>query len=133
MLPNDPDPRRRVLQAGLASLIAPGLCRAGSGGESLSFNLKEDAGIRRFGYPVHAVFPGLASGPPYRLTREGRDIPAQFRPIEGEDGQGGVALDFNASPGPHETERYVVRSAGGGGADVGPREGIRVENWSSRA
>src|SRR3954471_6336816 len=105
MRPNDPLPRRRVLQAGLASLIAPGLCRAGSGGDRLGFDLKEDAGIRRFGYPVHTVFPGLASGPPYRLTRDGRDIPAQFTPLKDADGPGGVALDFNASPGPHETER----------------------------
>ena len=42
--------------------------------------------------------------------------------------QGGVALDFNASPGPHETERYVVHSVRGGGADAGPRGGIRVES-----
>ena len=128
MLPNDPFSRRTALRAGLASLIAPGLSRAEPGGDDLGFDLKEEAGIRRFGYPVHTVFPGLASGPPYRLSKNGRDIPAQFRPIAGGEGEGGVSLDFNASLGPHETERYVVHPVKGGGEDAGPREGIRVEN-----
>ncbi|MEJ7637251.1 MAG: hypothetical protein WKF75_04485, partial [Singulisphaera sp.] len=127
MLPNDPFSRRRAIQAGLASLIVPGLSRVESGGDLLGFDLKEEAGIRRFGYPVHTAFPGLAFGPPYRLSRGGRDIPAQFRPIQGDDGQGGVALDFNASPGPHATEQYVVHSGDGGGVDAGPRDGMRAE------
>lgn len=128
MLPSDPFLRRRAILAGLASLVVPCRSWAQSGGELLGFDLKEEAGIRRFSYPVHTVFPGLASGPPYRLSRDGRDVPAQFRPIQGVDGQSGVALDFNASPGPHATERYVVHSAKGEGKQGGPRDGIRVEN-----
>ncbi len=128
MLPDDPFTRRRALQAGLASLIVPSVIRAQAGGDLPGFVLKEDAGIRRFGYPVHTVLPGLAAGPSFRLSRDGRDIPAQFRTIEGDGGKGVVALDFNASPGPHETERYFVRSVKGDGEEAGPRNGIRAEH-----
>jgi hypothetical protein len=91
-----------------------------------TFRLRETAGLRRFGYPVHALLPAEAPGPGYRLERGGKPVAAQFRPVSGPDGRPAVALDFNASPGPLETEVYNVRS---GEIEPGPEpaRGMTVE------
>ncbi len=103
----------------------------------VEFRLRETAGLRRFGYPVHATLP-LPESPPgrkYRLLRDGREVAAQFReiakPTRG-NGSGGtgleVALDFTTSPGPFESENYVVEY----GKDIQPgpepRQGLVPEH-----
>ena len=104
---------RRWLWAGLASAT---LATTAIGAEPLAadvfvtFQLKETAGLRRFGYPVHAVLPDPNSGPNFRLERGGKAVPAQFRKAQGPDGRPSITLDFNSSPGPHESEPYTVRS-----------------------
>jgi hypothetical protein len=111
--------RRDWLGACLSSL-AFGRVGAASGVEGLetiTFRLRETAGLRRFSFPVHALLPGVPTGPSFRLECDGKPVPAQFRKVEGTDGRPAVALDFNASPGPLETQVYTVRC---GDTESGP-------------
>jgi hypothetical protein len=71
------------------------------------------AGLRRFGYPVHARLPdeGALLGIPearFRLERHGRDVSAQFHRSRLANGTSVVEVDFNASPGPFEVEVYTL-------------------------
>src|SRR4051812_5378791 len=100
--------RRRFLEtsAGLTSLGATGQAWARAAGERrLALRLTETAGIRRFGYPVSTHLPAALAATRFRLTKDGHEIPAQFRAVAGADGRGAVVLDFNASPGPFEIEK----------------------------
>lgn len=122
MIDDTPISRRELLAGGLTALA----CHAGAldtvraAGEgptrTVRFRLLETAGLRRFGYPVHAVVPIPAGAPNLRLERDGKPVPAQFRTVTGTDGRQTVALDFNASPGPLETQAYTVSF----GPDVPP-------------
>jgi hypothetical protein len=123
--------RRGFLRAGLASLALPALGAAPSSG-TFRFSVSETAGLRRFGYPVHTVLPELpvAAETRFRLTRDGRAIPAQFRKVAWE-GREQIALDFNASPGPLESQSYVV--AFGDSVEPGPepRQGMTAKSVDS--
>ncbi len=117
-------PRREFLAVSAAALLASRAVAAEKG--ELAFTLKETAGLRRFGYPVHTTLP-IDPGPNnMRLERNGQAVPAQFRALEPVGGKALTALDFNASPGPLESESYVVRF----GPDVKPgpepKEGMSV-------
>jgi hypothetical protein len=124
--------RREALGTGLAAaLTLTAASRPTSGAAPpASFRLvvKETAGLRRFSYPVHTLLPGGISGPRFRLTRDGRPIPAQFRAVVAGDGRPALALDFTSSIGPLETERYVVEA----GPDVEPgpepKRGLELES-----
>jgi hypothetical protein len=113
-----------LLGSGLGAASAT---RASSVETVLRFRLRETAGLRRFGYPVQAILPQVHIGNHFRLSRAGKVVSAQFRAIDGPDGGPAVALDFNASPGPLETENYAITY----GADVEhgpePQPGMRVE------
>ena len=102
---------RRVFLQSTAALTSLGAeSRAGSGirsADPLAFRLLEPAGIRRFGYPVTAGLPADVQVENPRLTRDGREVPAQFRRIQGPRGVSTVFY-FNASPGPFEVEEYVI-------------------------
>ena len=113
--------RRAFLESGLMSFaMATGALPAFASfpGNARTFRLRETVGLRRFGYPVSIPLPLELTGPNFRLECNGKAIPSQFRPVKGLKGQGGVILDFVASPGPLETELYVLQS--GEGIDPGP-------------
>ena len=96
--------------------------------QSRDFLLRETAGFRRFGYPVHARLPAVASGRNFRLERGGKAVPAQFRVVKNSAGQDeSVALDFAASPGPLEAEKYTVRWGDGVEPGPEPKSGMSVE------
>jgi hypothetical protein len=81
-------------------------------GERVHIEVKETAGIRRFGYPL-SVELGLerpvAEGAKFRLLDGDKPIPAQFRRLEKRDGQaGGVSIDFEGSFLPFEARRYAI-------------------------
>jgi hypothetical protein len=122
--------RRSFLGASAALLALPATAAAGVGAAAreLRFRLIETAGLRRFGYPVSTILPQVRMGNHFRLLRGDRVIPAQFRVVDGPDGGQAVALDFNASPGPLDTETYTV--AFGDDLEPGPepRAGMRVEH-----
>jgi hypothetical protein len=116
------------MKAGLSTLLAP--CVAGAaGGEAVAVGLvlRETAGLRRFGFPVHALLPGDPPGRNARLLREGRPVDAQFRRVAGADGRRALALDFVSGPGPLETERYVVEVGDGVEPGPEPKRAVRVE------
>jgi hypothetical protein len=116
--------RRDALRLGLAALATPEVAAAGPPERgALGFVVSETAGLRRFNYPVHTLVPGGAADQSFRLTRDGRVVPAQFRPGIGPDGQPAIALDFTSSIGPLESERYLVEP----GQGVEPRHGLHVE------
>lgn len=106
--------RRAFLEstAALAAIRATGKAegRARSQ-EPLAFRLRETGGIRRYGYPVTARLPVDLPDEALRLTREGRDVAAQFRRVESPGGVSTI-LDFNTSPGPFEVETYVIARRG---------------------
>ena len=121
--------RRSVLRAGLAALAVPSAMGAAPREGEIAFRVVETAGLRRFGFPVHAVLPRpeSMSGAKFRLSRGGKPVPAQFREAARPDGHSAIALDFIASPGPLESESYAVHH----GRDVEPgpepKGGMRVE------
>jgi hypothetical protein len=124
----DPMKRRGFLTAGLTSLALPALGAAPASG-AFPFSLFETAGLRRFGYPVHTVLPEVSLPPNtrFRLIRNGRPVPAQFRKFA-SNGRERVALEFNASPGPLDTEQYVVEFGESVEPGPGPRPGTTVKS-----
>ena len=121
--------RREALGSGLAAALAfAGRSAVGAqNAETLGLVVKETAGLRRFSYPVHTVLPGIAPGPGCRLMREGRVVPAQFRPTTGADGRPAIALDFTSNLGPLESDRYLVQAGPGIEPGPEPQRGIQVE------
>src|SRR6266540_382396 len=94
--------------------------------ERRSLEVREIAGIRRFGYPVEAELrfdSPVPSASRFRLLEgEGRKVIAsQFRPLEERDG--GIvraALDFEGSFLPFETRKYAVEYGPDVGAEAEP-------------
>jgi hypothetical protein len=78
--------RRDALKAGLSTLLATtvtGAEGAEGGTVAVGLVLRETAGLRRFGFPVHTLLPGDLPGRNARLLREGRPVDAQFRRVAG--------------------------------------------------
>ena len=120
--------RRDSLRSALGLLAAPlALGMAPPVRGVRSFQLAEPSGLRRFGYPVHALVPDAAGGRNFRLVRDGRAIPAQFRTVEGPGDRREVALDFIASPAPLETARYEVHFGPEVEPGPEPKGGMKVE------
>ena len=100
-----------------AILLAPAFLLAG---ESVSFVLHEDDGIRRFGYPVRLLLPEgvrLGRDAPFRLLDGDTPVRAQLRTDTGS-GAPRYWLDFSTSLGPHEFR--VHRFEYGAGVPPGP-------------
>ena len=126
--------RRDAFRYSLAAMtapIGPGMARPPARGVR-SFELIEPTGLRRFGYPVHALVPDAGDGRNFRLARDGRAIPAQFRSVAGPEGRKDVALDFIASPGPLETARYEVQFGPEVEPGPEPKAGLKVEKRDGR-
>lgn len=126
--------RRDAIRAGLATVFGPmaiGMAPPPIR-EVRAFRLTEAAGLRRYGYPVHTLVPDAAGGRHYRLVRDGRPIPAQFREYPGPGGRPVVGLDFVASPGPLESSRYEVQFGSEVEPGPEPREGLKVEEHDGR-
>jgi hypothetical protein len=120
--------RRDFLKAGVSMFLAPPLAGAVAGeAGAIGLVLRETAGLRRFGFPVHLILPGDLPGQNARLLREGRPVDAQFRRMAGADGRLALALDFVSGVGPLETERYVVEVGDGVEPGPEPKRAVRVE------
>jgi hypothetical protein len=93
--------------------------------------VRETAGIRRFGYPVHVEIPlgrAVRDGDHFRLLENGRPVAAQFRPVRGgREPASAVHCDFNVSHAPLEKRTYVVEYGPEGTAGPEPKGGLKVE------
>ncbi len=93
--------------------------------------VRETAGIRRFGYPVHVEIPlgrAVRDGDHFRLLENGRPIAAQFCPLRtGRGPASAVHCDFNVSHGPLEKRTYVVEYGPDVTAGPEPKGGLKVE------
>jgi hypothetical protein len=109
------------------ALLAPEL----AAGESTVLEVRETAGIRRFGYPVSAMLEldrPPAPGTRFRLLAEGKLVTAQFRSIDSPGKPGGmVSLDFEANLLPFETRRYKVEYGNDVEAGPEPERGLAIE------
>ncbi|WP_435022182.1 hypothetical protein TA3x_002779 [Tundrisphaera sp. TA3] len=101
-------PRRDALRAGLASMSFLALGQAPRLSGVASFRLIEREGLRRMAEPVSTTLPVPGRGLGFRLVRDGRAIPAQFRPAAPDPACPGIRLDFAADLGPGEVARYEV-------------------------
>jgi hypothetical protein len=100
------------------------------------FFLRETAGLRRFGYPVHVelpldVAPANLAVDGFVLERDGQDVPSQFRRVTQPDGTSLVSLDFNASPGAFEIQKYTVHHDSTVKSAVVKGRGMNVERSGS--
>lgn len=87
--------------------------------ETLEIEVRETAGIRRFGYPIALTLPQLSSAPAdsrFRLREGDKVVAAQFRPEQAGGGGTKWWLDFNISLMPNETRLLTVEY----GQDVAP-------------
>ncbi|HVX14855.1 MAG TPA: hypothetical protein VHC22_26940 [Pirellulales bacterium] len=106
-------PRSCLARMLLLGSMAIAVCHQGVAvaAEKLKIEVRETAGIRRFGYPIALALPDLplASADGHlRLREDGKPVSAQFR----QDQTGGDAgpwwLDFNISMMPHEIRNFVL-------------------------
>jgi dienelactone hydrolase len=103
---------------------------AESPGGKLSLTVRETAGLRRFGYPVHALLRlprEVKADDRFRLLEGGKPVEAQFRSLAGVGMKTAVALDFNVSLGPEEEKAYQVEYGPAVEAGPEPKRGLRVE------
>jgi hypothetical protein len=117
--------------AGTPLLIAgPVGSRAPAAPDKPTVIVRETAGIRRFGYPVHIVLSrseAPAQAPFYQLLEHGKSISAQFQ----TRAPGEVDLDFNVSLGPFERREYQIRLGEPPNAQR-PAAGIQVNKREGR-
>src|SRR5882724_6167909 len=105
-----------------ASLLLACVGLPGQARKTVSLSLKEPAGIRRFGFPVNTRVPfakgSLASAANARLLLNDTEMPVECT-AESLWADGSVqwlAVDFNATMGPRETQAYRLEY----GPDVKP-------------
>ena len=91
---------------------------AGKGLSVIEFRLRENAGLRRFSYPVRAGFSSDRPAASLRLLENGSPVPAQFT----SSGAGRVEVDFNASMLPWEKRAYRIEE----GSGVAPKDTMTV-------
>jgi len=119
------------LRALCVSAVFLSVQSASHASERLALEVRETAGIRRFGYPVAAELKHPAAVPAttnYRLLQNDKPIAAQFRPIEREgDRVKTVALDFDASFLPNESREYIVEFGPDVPAGSEPDRGMKVD------
>lgn len=109
--------------------------------ETLQIEVRETAGIRRFGYPVAVKLPAISNSATelrFRLREGDKPVPAQFRYEAAEGGPGIWWLDFNLSMTPNERRTLMVEYGPDVAADAEPHglelkptaEGFEVRNGS---
>lgn len=98
---------------------------------SIELTVRETAGLRRFGYPIHATLKlprDIDKSDRFRLLTGGKPIEAQIRKM----GDRMIAVDWNASPGPLEKATYTVEYGDEVTAGPEPRGGMTLEQDKGR-
>lgn len=104
-------PGARFTQFALVAWLALGLAQGEAAAEALKIEVKETAGIRRFGYPVAIKLPeslSAATAGHFRLRDGEKPVSAQFRQEKKDNGAGPWWLDFNVSMLPNENRTFVL-------------------------
>lgn len=119
-----------ILRLGMVLALLAGTVRAEEAGGAIDLTVRETAGIRRFGYPVHATVSlprEMSKEDRFRLLEGKKPAQAQFRSLANVGKKSAVALDFNVSLGPYETKTY--RAEYGPRVEGGPepKAGLLVE------
>ncbi len=100
-------------------------------GERITLEVRETAGIRRFGYPVATdlkLEPSAPADTNFRLLEKGKPVAAQFRPLQRVgDRIAVVAVDFDAGFMPNESREYVVEYGPDVTSGPEPDRGMKVE------
>ncbi len=99
--------------------------------ESIELIVRETAGLRRFGYPIHVTLTlprAIDKRDNFRLLADGKPIEAQVRIV----GDRTIAIDWNASPGPLEKATYTVEYGDKVPAGPEPRAGMTLEQNKDR-
>jgi hypothetical protein len=89
----------------------------------MEFRLRENAGLRRFSYPVRARFQTERAASALRLVEAGKPVAAQFTQM----GPGSVEVDFSASLLPWQQRVYRIEE----GAGPAPRDTMEVVDTGS--
>src|SRR5262245_22017446 len=77
--------------------------------DEITLTVSETAGLRRFGYPVHAKLTlprDVGDTDRFRLLLVKKPVAAQFRVLPGDKKK--VALDFNVNQAPFEKKTYTI-------------------------
>lgn len=127
----------------LATWLIIGVVYASVAGaaETLQIEVRETAGIRRFGYPVAVKLPELAkagANAHFRLREGNKPVPAQFRQESTDGGPADWWLDFNLNMLPNEVRSLTLEYGPGVAADAEPRgldlkqtpDGFEIRNGS---
>ncbi|MDX2039291.1 MAG: hypothetical protein SFX72_21770 [Isosphaeraceae bacterium] len=114
----------------LPAFASTASAKAGSASRA-RFRLLETGGLLRFGFPVHAEFDAPGHGGRFRLTRGGKPVPAQFRPLDRPGRSDAVALDFTTSVGPLGQEDYEVEFGPSVEPGPEPKTGLVLEREGS--
>lgn len=122
-------PLRMLLMVGLA-IGCGDLVRAQEPAQAVAIQVRESAGIRRFGYPVTAVIPlprgAIQSTKSVRLLNsDGKPLAAQTTATEkhGDGSLKQIEVDFNFSPGPLEVSNLKLEYGPNINA-VEPKQGL---------
>ncbi|HWB11053.1 MAG TPA: hypothetical protein VG826_17625 [Pirellulales bacterium] len=97
--------------------------------ETLQLEVREAAGIRRFGYPIALALPEETSASAdthFRLRDGGKLVPAQFRQGHTNGGASIWWLDFNISLLPHEV-RFLTLDFGPDIAAAAEPQGLELK------
>lgn len=79
--------------------------------ETITIEVQETAGIRRFGYPVEATLKLPNSVPDktrFRLLEKGKPVAAQFRSLSNKESSNQRRLNFNVSLLPGRSKQFTV-------------------------
>ena len=105
--------RRTWLQTGVAALASPWMTASARETGVLGFRLIETAGLHRTAESVSTVVPWPEPSTRLGLFCDGRPVGCQFRPWEALGHPPLRRLDFLATMGPNQVQRYEVRPQNG--------------------
>jgi len=94
----------------------------------LSVEVRETAGIARFGYPVTGTFRWTQEKPAaFRLLHDGRPIEAQFSQVGAEDDGSQWDVDFNLDLAPFEKRAFQIEPLAKPPSELRTSSGLTLE------
>lgn len=101
---------------------------SGAAAEPLTVEVRETAGIARFGYPVTGAFRCPEAGAEsFRLLRDGRPVEAQFSRIRNSADGAQWEVDFNLDLLPFETRSFRIEAQDAAPAESPATRGLSLQ------